>query len=186
MRLLIVFTVAALACAQVFAAPQIHNNYNDPSQVHVVDNNYNDPSQVHVVDNNYNDPSQVHIVDNYYNDPTQVHVVDNNPHEILFPGQYRPRSVVEDSAFYRPTQNGNGDRIVEDPGFYRPTQNGNSHIVEDSAFYRPTYGGNQHGPIDPGFYRPGNQNNYEPISNGPAFVEDGRKHYDNPNLRSGK
>ncbi|XP_045490482.1 uncharacterized protein LOC111002652 isoform X12 [Pieris rapae] len=161
MRLLIVFTVAALACAQVFAAPQIHNNYNDPSQVHVVDNNYNDPSQVH-------------IVDNYYNDPTQVHVVDNNPH------------VVEDSAFYRPTQNGNGDRIVEDPGFYRPTQNGNSHIVEDSAFYRPTYGGNQHGPIDPGFYRPGNQNNYEPISNGPAFVEDGRKHYDNPNLRSGK
>ncbi|XP_047524402.1 uncharacterized protein LOC125062439 isoform X9 [Pieris napi] len=161
MRLIIVFTVAALACAQVFAAPQIHvvdNNYNDPSQVHVVDNNYNDPSQVHVVDNNYNDPSQVHVVDNnYYNDPTQVHVVDNNPH------------VVEDSAFYRPTQNGNG-----------------GHIVEDSAFYRPTYGGNQQRPIDPGFYRPGNPNNYEPISNGPAFVEDGRKHYDNPNLRGGK
>ncbi|XP_045522284.1 uncharacterized protein LOC123712934 isoform X3 [Pieris brassicae] len=175
MRVLIVFTVAALACAQVYAAPQIHvvdNNYNDPSQVHVVDNNYNDPSQVHVVDNNYNDPSQVHVVDNNYNDPTQVHVVDNNnynPHEILFPGQYRPRSVVEDSAFYRPTQNGNG-----------------GHFVEDSAFYRPTYGGNHQGPIDPGFYRPGNQNNYEPISNGPAFVEDGRKHYDNPNLRSGK
>ncbi|XP_047524410.1 uncharacterized protein LOC125062439 isoform X11 [Pieris napi] len=148
MRLIIVFTVAALACAQVFAAPQIH----------VVDNNYNDPSQVHVVDNNYNDPSQVHVVDNnYYNDPTQVHVVDNNPH------------VVEDSAFYRPTQNGNG-----------------GHIVEDSAFYRPTYGGNQQRPIDPGFYRPGNPNNYEPISNGPAFVEDGRKHYDNPNLRGGK
>ncbi|CAK1550775.1 unnamed protein product [Leptosia nina] len=105
MKLVILFTVAALACAQVYAAPQI----------------------------------------------------------------------VEDTAFYRPTYGQNGG---VDPGYYQP---GNGQGAIDPGFYQPGNGQ----VVDPGFYRPGNPNQYEPISNGPEFVEDGRKHYDNPNLRSG-
>ncbi|CAH0590421.1 unnamed protein product [Chrysodeixis includens] len=154
------------------------------SQVHFVNNNEDQGSQVSVVNNVPSD--QVQVVNN--NDPGQVQVVNNNDNE-------QQVQFVDNSDAGQQVQfvenSGNGEQVnVVDNNAQQV------NFVNNNRPTRPTRPGRP-GQIvianpDPFFGQPsvGRPNGgYEPISAGPAFVNNNNyppKQYDNPFARGGK